>query len=189
MRQLRLNPFQLLIFILNSFSVSAALYWSGSWFQIMLPLNERDSFPYFLVLVLRWVSTYLDRIGSDFWYAHAFCREFLDPNWSRTDRKKVKIFLTFFRSTQDQTDRIAFSSNKNQYLDHVISISEIHQGSWRRLFILNVYGRIFLLKNSHRKEGFPEVIHLYTSSISFCKFFSWSITSSFLYRSSSKLKS
>ena len=44
-------------------------------------------------------------------------------------------------------------------------------GSWRRLSILKLYGSTFLLKNSNRKEGFAEVIHLYTSSISFEDFF------------------
>ena len=33
-------------------------------------------------------------------------------------------------------------------------------GSWRRSFILKLYGSIFRLKNSHRKEGLPEVIPL-----------------------------
>ena len=81
MRQLHPDPFQLLIFILNSSQLFAALYLSGSRFQTMLPQNERDSFPYLLVLVL---------------------------------------------------------------------------GSWRRLFILKLYGSIFRLKNSHRKEGFQK---------------------------------
>jgi len=44
-------------------------------------------------------------------------------------------------------------------------------GNWRRLFILKLYGSTFLLQKSHRKEGFPEVIHLYTSSISFKRCF------------------
>ena len=96
MQQLHPDPLQLLIFILNSSQLFAALYMSGSRFHTMLPQNERDSFPYLLVLVL---------------------------------------------------------------------------GSWRRQFILKLYGSIFRLKNSHRKEGLPEVIHLYTSNISFCKFF------------------
>ena len=114
MQQLHPDPFQLLIFILNSSQLFAALYLSGSRFQTMLPQNERDSFPYLLVLVL---------------------------------------------------------------------------GSWRRLFILKLYGSIFRLKNSHRKEGLPEVIHLYTSNISFSNFFTCIVTSSFLCKSSSKLES
>ncbi len=114
MRQLHPNPFQLLILILNSLLLLAALYWSESLFQTMLLRNESELFPYLFVLAF---------------------------------------------------------------------------GSWRRLFVLNLYGRFFLLKNSHRKEGFPEVVHLYTSSISFCKFFTCIVVSSFLLKSSLKLES
>ena len=96
------------------FEFITAFYMSGSRFQTMLPQNERDSFPYLLVLV---------------------------------------------------------------------------SGSLRRSFILKLYGSIFRLKNSHRKEGLPEVIHLHTSNISFCKFFTCILTSSFLCNSSSKVES
>ena len=67
----------------------------------------------------------------------------------------------------------------------VWKLEEIFYSLWKNL----IYGRIFLLNYSHRKEGFPEVTRLYTSSISFCKVFSWIVTSSFLCRSSSKLES
>ena len=77
-----------------------------------------------------------DRIGSDRIYDTRMrsVENFLIQIDPERIEKKVKIFLTFFRSTQDQTDRIAFSSNKNQCLDHVISISEIHQGSWEIVY-------------------------------------------------------
>ena len=114
MRQLHPDPLQLLIFILNSSQLFAALYMSGSRFQTMLSQNERDSFPYLLVLGL---------------------------------------------------------------------------GSWRSSFILKLQGSIFRLKSSNRKEGLPKVIHLNTSNINFCRFFTCIVTSSFLCNSSSKVES
>ena len=54
----------------------------------------------------------------------------------------------------------------------------------KRLFVLDVYRKVFLLKNSYRKEGFPAVvIHIATSSKSFCILFVFDKVCKFFARS------